>query len=283
MLLLKSPKHLLILLILFHIIHCWTDFREDMHRLQELEQKCVSDLVNKYFEPESTICVVTSFLTVSNNKRIAKTTVDMVIGELMVGLTHNLMIKRAPVENDSKQFFNFEKAHNYIIFIMKPDDVDAILNMLVKTTSWNPHGNFLIHVLGLEHDFDQLSKHIVNSFWKYFVINIDIISPNVEDTKCIISTWMPFEAESCGKKDKKIFNIANHTEYGLEPMNVNIFPQKFPSRLNNCPIRAIARTSPPFVMNLITNTDAGDLLSDGLEITMLKTIAKKREFNLKIT
>lgn len=153
---------------------------------------------------------------------------------------------------------------------MKPNDVDHILSVLVKTTSWNPHGNFLIKNIGVEYNIVELRNHIISSFWKYFVININILPTDIRAGKSIITTWMPF-------------NIANCTDRGLKPFNVNVFPQKFASRLNNCLIRASAVGSPPFVMSFNPNIDEGDILNDGLEITTLKMIAKKREFDLKIT
>lgn len=53
----------------------------------------------------------------------------------------------------------------------------SILNMLVKTTSWNPHALFLVFVDWLDRDWKQFVTFIFELFWKYFVVNITIVIP----------------------------------------------------------------------------------------------------------
>lgn len=56
----------------------------------------------------------------------------------------------------------------------------ALVNMLVKTASWNPHARFLVYVDWLDRDWQQFAILIFKTFWKYFVINITImIPPNI--------------------------------------------------------------------------------------------------------
>lgn len=260
-------------------------FNEMVHKLQDVESRCDYDVVNRYFRPESIICVVATTLNINLNKETAKNSYDQILARITVGLTHNFMIRMAPAKGNSTYGFGFERVHNYIIFVTKMNDIDAILELLTKETLWNPYGNFLIHVVGMVDNFPALSAYIFKSFWKHFVINIVIAYPHTPTTKMFIFTWTPFEAESCGKGRAKVINISNCSKAGMEPPGVKLFPQKFPSRLNNCPIRAAAHVAPPFVLasNVSANASEGRWLQDGVELTMLKTIAKKREFDLRIT
>lgn len=285
MVLFGSQKHLLLLFFLVSGSGAIGQFNEMVHRLQEVEARCDFGVVNRYFRAESILCVVATTLNINLNKETAKNSYDQILTPIMVGLTHNIMIKMVPPKANSTYDFGFEKVHNYIIFVTKTNDVDAILELLTKQTMWNPYGNFLIHIVGMVDDFPMLSTYIFNSFWKFFVINIIIIYPHTPTTKAFIFTWTPFEVEHCGKGQTKVIHISNCSEAGMEPPGVDLFPQQFPSRLNNCPIRAVVRVAAPFVLAsyVSANASEGHLLQDGVELTMLKTIANKREFDLRIT
>lgn len=75
------------------------------------------------------------------------------------------------------QTLAMEKVHNYIVFMKTKEECRTILNMLIKTTSWNPHAKFFIYIDGQVEDKTDFVTFILTEFWKYFVLNITVSCP----------------------------------------------------------------------------------------------------------
>lgn len=71
--------------------------------------------------------------------------------------------------------------HNYILFIKTKKECDFILDMLLKSASWNPHAYFHVFTDYLERDWSEFVTYILSQFWTEFVINI-IVNIAVNET-----------------------------------------------------------------------------------------------------
>lgn len=59
-------------------------------------------------------------------------------------------------------------------------DVERILDAMIRSSSYNPHGNVLVLInvnLG-DDDWEPLVKSFFQLFWQHFIINVSIMFPN---------------------------------------------------------------------------------------------------------
>jgi hypothetical protein len=60
-------------------------------------------------------------------------------------------------------------------------DFEKILNMLLKTQSWNPHAKFLIYLEGFSDRYKELVAYFIEHFWKKWVLNVTLLIPDPVD------------------------------------------------------------------------------------------------------
>lgn len=202
-------------------------FRNEIHELQESVTNCIDMVVQRYFGNGSIICVATSgYLKKINGKRILNSTFHMIMDDVMNGIDHSVMVKRAITAKSTPDFVSFEKVHNYLLFVESANDFKITVNMLMKSPSWNPHGNFLVYLTGIKTDWKSIVTNIFANVWKYFVINITILVPDVSANHSRFLTWMPFDAGNCGKEDIQLIQLGVCQQRKILPTDANVFPVK---------------------------------------------------------
>lgn len=202
-------------------------FRNEIHELQDSVTSCIDTVVQRYFGRGSIICVATSgYLKKINGKAIVNSTFHMIMDDVMNGVSHSVMVKRAISEKSAPNFASFEKVHNYLMFVESAEDFELTVNMLMKSPSWNPHGNFLVYLTGIKMNWKSIVNDIFAEVWKYFVINITILVPDVSANHSRFITWMPFDAGNCGKEDIQFIQLGVCQGRKILPTDANVFPVK---------------------------------------------------------
>lgn len=71
--------------------------------------------------------------------------------------------------------------HNYIIMLKTVEDMESIVDLMIRTRTWNPHGIFFIYI---DCDLGADWKHVIQSFlqmlWQEFVINVTFMFPDTQ-------------------------------------------------------------------------------------------------------
>lgn len=140
-----------------------------------------------------------------------------------------------------------------MLFIKTRHECNVILNMLLKSSSWNPHAKFQIFVDYLERDWRQLVTYLLDQFWQHYVIDI-IVNIAVNETisqsrvcsvlvafDCLftkdirsmaillcyqILTWMPYEKGNCGTNPGHFIELARCENSQVFPKDADLFPPK---------------------------------------------------------
>lgn len=203
-------------------------FRNDIHELQDSVTSCIDTVIQRYFGTGSIICVATSgYLKRVDAKRILNSTFDMIMDDVMNGVRHSVMVKRAITDKSTSNFVSFEKVHNYMGFVGSlAQDFQLTVNMLMKSPSWSPHGNFLVYLTGIEPVWKSMVTDIFAIVWKYFVINSTILVPDVSANYSRFVTWMPFDAGNCGREDIQFIQLGVCQQRRILPTDANVFPLK---------------------------------------------------------
>lgn len=186
---------------------------------------------------------------------------------------------------------------------------NTILDMLLKTPSWNSRAMFHVILLhAISADWRPLIPKILASFWKHFVINI-IISVSVDDRGAYLKifTWMPYMEGNCGQNTSDFFEVASCQGSKLELSDAGVFSNKvsgdiilltghilfiyllfkLPLNLNKCPLRLRATIMSPYVIapeedNLAIFHSPNENIDDGFEVTLIKIFANRRNLSLTI-
>lgn len=201
-------------------------FRNEIMALQISMKSCIVTVVQHYFGSGSIICMAQSGYMKRTSSAVQNSTFDMVLEDVMDGSDHSVMIKGTITTRRAPNFTNSERVHNYVLFTVSAEDCMLIVNMLMESPSWNPHGKFLIYLLYLKTDWEPIIKDIFAYLWQYFVINVTIMIPDVAAKKTRFFTWMPFDAGNCGKENIQFIRLGICRDRRIFPNQDIVFPPK---------------------------------------------------------
>lgn len=77
---------------------------------------------------------------------------------------------------------NNQRVDNYLIYAKTKSDIQIIVDYLVETKSWNPHGKFLIYINQIHEDYMEFASFIYEKCWQKFVINVIVMQRNPNKT-----------------------------------------------------------------------------------------------------
>lgn len=173
--------------------------------IQESASNCVLYIANEHFEDGSIIAIVQSGLQTITNLNLTRTTYNMILDKLMLTNRWTIVIKKSVTYVESETALSIEKIHNYILFMKTKKDCTTTLNMLINTSSWNPHALFFVYVDGQVQDLEDFVTFVLTEFWKYFVINLTISVPD----KIVRFTTVSYKSHS-------------HLDYGMQ-LSIDFF------------------------------------------------------------
>jgi hypothetical protein len=194
------------------------------------------------------------------------------------------------------------KHNSYVIFLWteaKTGDVLESLesqmeNIQAYAYSWNRRGRYFVFVtdLDIQHP-QQLAVNISQLLWTtYSVMNVLIMISNKysngpeinsQSSHCVTKfyTWFPYESGKCGQVE----NVSLLDKWILgenKNSNLELFPEKVPRNLHQCPIKVYANEFVPHIMP-VCNTEAhgnGTCTLRGTEMEYIYLVGKAMNLNL---
>ena len=194
------------------------------------------------------------------------------------------------------------KHNSYVIFLWtetKGGDVLESLesqmeNIKAYAYSWNRRGRYFVFVtdLDVQHP-QQLAMNISQLLWTtYSVMNVLIMIPNNHSTGPEINphishyaiefyTWFPYEAGKCGQVENVIlldkWILGENKNSKLE-----LFPEKVPRNLHQCPIKIFTNEFKPHIMPVCTMEAHGNgtCTLRGTETEYIYLVGKAMNLNL---
>jgi len=167
-------------------------------------------------------------------------------------------------------------------------------NIQAYTYSWNRRGRYFVFVtdMDIQHP-QQLAMNISQLLWTtYNVMNVLIMISNnhssgpeinSQNSHCVIEfyTWFPYESGNCGQ----VRNVILLDKWSLgenKNSNLELFPEKVPRNLHQCPIKIYANEFEPHIM-LVCNKEGhgnGTCTLRGIETEYIYFVGKAMNLNL---
>lgn len=194
------------------------------------------------------------------------------------------------------------KYNSYVIFLWtetKSGDVLESLesqmeNIQAYTYSWNRRGRHFVFVtdLDIQHP-QQLAMNISQLLWTtYSVMNVLVMISNnhssgpeinSQSSSCVIEfyTWFPYESGNCGQVESVIL-LDKWILGENKNSNLELFPEKVPRNLHQCPIKIYANEFVPHVRS-VCNIEAhgnGTCTLRGTEMEYIYLVGKAMNLNL---
>lgn len=202
-----------------------------------------------------------------------------------------IMVKdgRLPHKNASRVT---ERAQNYLMLMLKFDDLLPAIQMWRSLPTWNPLAQTVIVFMDPIDTTDEMNKLVRKVFellLEYGIIYANAVYQMKDDpNKMEAMTWFPFKDECCASSVDSIYKIdecivsENLNEKTGEvtkskkfvEFNAHLYP-KIPNTLHGCPMRVSTFIWEPFVVGNDTWVESG------VEILMLKTITSQMDMKLK--
>lgn len=166
---------------------------------------------------------------------------------------------------------------NFVIFGKNLETVTHTITHLLRIPFWHPDGSYILMVLNPVNR-KELKEKILDFMlylWRQRVTKTILIitdDPSRENYK--IFKWLPYANGRCGNDQNEI------TFVGLcnnETKTFQIFENRVPKNLNNCPVRIITHMWPVHVFPMDVNRQE----LEGIEINLLKTIARQANIRLE--
>lgn len=194
------------------------------------------------------------------------------------------------------------KHNSYIIFLWaetKGGDVLESLesqmeNIQAYTYSWNRRGRFFVFVtdMDIQHP-QQLAMNISQLLWTtYSVMNVLIMISNnhssdpeinSKSSHCVIEfyTWFPYEPGKCGQIENVVL-LDNWSMGENKNSNLELFPEKVPRNLHQCPIKIYANEFEPHIIRVCNKEGHGNgtCTLRGIEMEYLYFVGEAMNLNL---
>lgn len=161
-------------------------------------------------------------------------------------------------KHDLNNIQKIEKMNYFLFLLQNDEEMQTLLENISKYGLWNSRGKFLLY-FGEDVKLEQIFKVT----WDYNIYNLAIIKDNN------IYINFPFKNGSCGTNNNP--EIISNCEEIQE-----IYPEKIPNDLLKCPVRLLAFTLEPFVINTTVSRENAQLA--GIEVTIIHAVSQKMNF-----
>ena len=194
------------------------------------------------------------------------------------------------------------KHNSYVIFLWTESKGDDILESLESQmenikeyiNSWNRRGRYFVCVTDLDIQYpQQLAMNISQLLWTtYNVMNVLIMIANnhssgpeinARSSHCVIEfyTWLPYESGKCAQVE----NVIQLDKWILgenKNSNVELFPEKVPRNLHQCPIKMYANEFTPNIVPVCNMEAHGNdtCTLRGTEMEYIYLVGKAMNLNL---
>lgn len=239
---------------------------------------CIVSCCLKFFTEEEMITVSLSPEEVSNDQPSAIISDRVLLPRLSYVGQWSLLVTKSSSRNTNF----FKQTGSYIIHLRTKNELKSHIVNLKKYRSWNPHAKLMVVSTAIFNNVSEVIGGIVETLWSAKVVDgIIMLRDNADSSYYNIYSWFPYSAGNCGNDFYKIKSL-DKCKFGYFERNVNLFPNKIPKKLNDCPVRVRVVQWPPYVMppkEHITGTDIYEF-DDGLEIKLMNTIAERANFKI---
>ena len=194
------------------------------------------------------------------------------------------------------------KYNSYVIFLWTETISGNVLESLKfqmkniedYTNSWNRRGRYIVFVTDLDIQHPQLlAMNISELLWTTYrvmnvlimIINNRITGPeiNTQCSHCVIEfyTWFPYESGKCGQVENVIL-LDKWVLGENKNRNLELFPEKVPINLHQCPIKIYANEFEPYIMSECNMEENGNDTCSfrGLEVEFIFLVGKAMNLNL---
>lgn len=193
------------------------------------------------------------------------------------------LLKIRPTTTIQDKNFKNQTINNYLIQIRGVREIKSDIQYL-QYYSWNPQANFIIFANKIFYQDEHILIHTFHKLWAQRALNSIVLLPQYENSTIFdIHSWFPYANGNCGT-----YNQSTHIdvcEDGIFQKGNNLFPEKIPLDLNNCPVKVRTIIWPPYVIapKKYNRSQIGINFTQGLEIQLLNTIAEAANFKVVYT
>jgi hypothetical protein len=194
------------------------------------------------------------------------------------------------------------KHNSYIIFLWTETNSSDVMeslelqmeNIQAYTNSWNRRGRFVVLVTDLDIQYPQLLALNISQFlWTTYnvmdvlilISNNNLTGPEINShcSHCVIEfySWFPYESGKCGKVENVI--LLDKCIVGEnESRNLELFPEKIPKNLHQCPLKIYANEYKPHIMPVCNMEAHGNRKCrlGGTEMDYIYFVGKAMNLNL---
>lgn len=239
---------------------------------------CIVSCCLKFFTGEDMITISLSPEEVNDDQPSAIVSDRILLPRLSRVGKWSLLVTKS----SSRNTHLFKQTGSYIIHIRTANELKSHIENLKKYHSWNPHAKVMVVSTEVFNNASGIVGAIVETLWSAKVVDgIIMLHDSLDPSYYSVYSWFPYSAGNCGSNFYKIKNLDNCT-FGYFDQNVNLFPNKIPKKLNDCPVRVRVIQWPPYVMppkEHIAGTEIYEF-DDGLEINLINTIAEQANFKI---
>lgn len=239
---------------------------------------CIVSCCLKFFTDEEMITISLSPEEVHDDQPSAIVSDRILLPRLSNVGKWSLLVTKSSSRNSNF----FKQTGSYIIHIRTKDELKSHIENLKKYRSWNPHAKVMVVSTAVFNNASEVVGGIVETLWSAKVVDgIIMLHDSLDPSQYSVYSWFPYSAGNCGNDFYKIKNLDNCT-FGQFEQNANLFPNKIPKKLNDCPVRVRVVQWPPYVMppkEHITGTEIYEF-DDGLEINLINTVAERANFKI---
>lgn len=263
----KMWKFILCIFLLRDKVHGSLDDFE-MPKYGNALTEAVVDIVSNFYMNESTTINII-FATAEDE---ASEALQGSINEVLYNLRNQIVVQ---VEEYNGMEYSERKKRYNLIFCDTFESFKKIF-VLLNTEDFDLQGYYLIIIShnngNLYSEMYQMFQHL----WSKQVINVNILwLPEENDKEAMMYTYYPYSSIYCEKavpvklnqfRDKKWINVPDY------------FPRKMID-LHGCVLRVATFRNPPF---MIINERDGFVSVDGIDGILLRVLAQKMNFNVKL-
>ncbi|PSN50089.1 Ionotropic receptor 571 [Blattella germanica] len=255
----------------------YTNFLSNVSMIDQQIIKCITSVVNTHFPKFKTVVVISEK--------------DCALGQEVLSSLH--LLSEWSIISTSGSNMKLRRRHGLrqacgFIFLLDTDEY--LRNLLLELEShpvWNSRARFVVAISAeVKSNTEKIIYGILNDFWQRYVINLVVLQPLKENMTVQIHTWYPFTKTRCRGpvNESEIIDQWIPEGGGRFLTNAPLFPNKI-KNLHQCNIIVGTRPFEPYVLHSgmfnCSKTESSPCYKSGLEISILQTLSKSINFQLK--
>lgn len=166
-------------------------------------------------------------------------------------------------DSDFRRTSGYDAFDFYVFVVDTVENLKGILEKIHNTTIYRPSRKALVVYAG-QSKITQLFEIL----WYYFTFNVVLLTSAME-----LYTYFPYKNGQCGHNIQETY-LANCDDVRND--SLELFLTKVPLHVNGCELRLLSLEVPPYVL------DAMDPVNPGLEVTIVRELAKRINFTVKV-